>query len=377
MIMKECAWVDFLWESIELPISIELDNQYYSVLGDKLNQLISGLIKSNAPKSIIDITRRYSQKIKDAIQEYYKGNIIQAHSIVEGLFDDCCNENPYAISDINSSIAFPPVSDSQNAEVQFYRARLNENVVDYSSSEMSHIPFGKRSIVKSERFSIPGLPCLYLGNTSYVCWIELGCPADHRFNVSPVVLDNSQKVFNLAIDRQVFYNIVDSERTAEIIEKDLGSMIKILMFDIATSFVVKEKDRNFKSEYLISQMLMIACKNKGYNGITYYSKQVCHEAFATSIGINLVLFAEFNGNDDLSVINEHIRIGDSFNFSMFKHLMPSLTSYDYKRLRIDYSPFVKTIGTFKRQFPYNETDFYDFDRFLFAKWDHIEKSFDY
>ena len=374
--MKECKWIDFLWDNITLPLNIEYDNQYYSELEEVFDQLLLGLKSSGAPESIVFTTTIYSQKIKESIQEYYKGNIIQAHSIVEGLFDDCCNENPYAISDINTSIAFPPVSDSKNAEVQFYRARLNENVVDYSSSEMSHIPFSKRSIVKSERFSIPGLPCLYLGNTSYVCWIEMGCPADYRFNVSPVVLDNSQKVFNLAIDKQMLYSIFDSNKSEAEIEKNLNSIIKIVLFNVATSFVVKEKDRNFKSEYLISQMLMISCKNKGYNGITYYSKQVCHEAFAKSIGINLVLFAEFNGNDNLSVINEHIRIGDSFNFSMFKHLMASLKYKGY-RLRIDSSPFAKCIGTFKRQFPYNETDFYDFDRFLFAEWSPIEKSFDY
>ncbi len=41
------------------------------------------------------------------------------------------------------------------------------------------------------------LPCLYLGTTSYVCWLELGRPADHEFNVSPVQLDNTQRVFKV------------------------------------------------------------------------------------------------------------------------------------------------------------------------------------
>ena len=43
----------------------------------------------------------------------------------------------------------------------------------------------------SYRFSIPGITSLYLGNTSYACWIEMGRSAEHDFNVSSVVLDNS------------------------------------------------------------------------------------------------------------------------------------------------------------------------------------------
>ncbi len=374
--MRECYWVDFIKDNIALPISIDYDNQYYPSLCQEYEKLILGLSQTKAPEAIIDISKQYSEKIKNAIQEYYKGNIIQSHAIISNIFDDCCTDNIYAISDVNTSIAFSPAHNESQSEVQFFRARLNENVVDYSSNEMSHIPFGKRSIVKSERFSIPGLPCLYLGNTSYVCWIEMGCPADYKFNVSPIVLDNSQKVFNLAIDIQLLYNIIDSDYSEEIVEKHICDFIKLFMLNIATSFVVKEKNRVFKSEYLISQMLMIACKSKEYNGITYYSKQVCHEAFATIVGVNLVLFAEYNGEDDSSPLNKHIRIGDSFNFSMFKHLMASLKYNEYP-LRIDNSPFINCIGTFKRKFPYKETDFYDFDRYLFANWNPIERSFEY
>ena len=47
--------------------------------------------------------------------------------------------------------------------------------------------------------SIPGIPSLYLGNTSYACWLELGCPAEYKFNVSPVLLDGTQKILNLAV----------------------------------------------------------------------------------------------------------------------------------------------------------------------------------
>ena len=120
---------------------------------------------------------------------YYNGCVLEAQSIVNRLINEF-EEDGIAISDINNSIAFPPAGcDDRYSEVQFFRARLNDVVVDYSANEMLHIPFSCREIVKSERFSIPGLPCLYLANSTYACWIEMGRPADYRFNVSPIIFD--------------------------------------------------------------------------------------------------------------------------------------------------------------------------------------------
>lgn len=372
--MKQCHWIDYIHNNISLPVKIDRDNQYYESLKKLYNSLINGLKKNDAPEQIIRISEKYAKEVLMSIQEYYKGNIINAHSVIQTLFDDCCNRNEYAVSDINSSIAFPKVINPEKSEVQFFRARLSDNIVEYPADQMAHIPFENRSIVKSERFSIPGLPCLYLGNTSYVCWMEMGCPADHRFNVSPVLLDNTQKIFNLTIYSQLFYNVFDSDYSPEEIERKLSCLIKIYLFSIATSFSVKETNRNFKSEYIISQMLMLACKSKGYNGISYYSKQIYNDAFSIISGVNLVLFAEYDGNDGLSNICQHCKIGDSFNYSMFKQLMASLKYKKYS-LRIDAHVFPNCIGSFKRQFPYRETEFYDFDNYLFANWEPAERMF--
>ena len=49
----------------------------------------------------------------------------------------------------------------------------------FSRKDLFHIPFEKRHLVTRQRYSIPGLPCLYLGSTLYVCWEELGRPPFH------------------------------------------------------------------------------------------------------------------------------------------------------------------------------------------------------
>lgn len=369
--MIHCPWVDALHSDgrITPPYNIDFDFQYLPSLKEKFYIFIEHLEKNNAPEYLIGVAKEYANQIISAIDSYYQGNIIEAHSIVKDLIDDCCKDSKFAVSDVNNSIAFPNIVEGCK-EVQFFRARLNENVVDFPAQQMLHIPFKNRSIVKSERFSIPGLPCLYLGNSSYVCWIEMGCPADFKFNVSPVVLDNTQQIFNLTVSIQNFYDIVDLELTDETKQKRLIEILKLYLLNMTTSFNVKEEHRNFKSEYIIAQMIMLACKSNGLNGITYFSKRVANEIFAHIIGVNLVLFADYNGEDYQSNICNHVEIGDSFNYSMFKQLCDSLKYKSYP-LRIDMSPFINNIGTFKRQFPYNETEFYLFDKYLFANWNRI------
>lgn len=80
-------------------------------------------------------------------------------------------------------------------------------------------------MVSTQRFSIPGVPCLYLGTTSYVCWLEMDKPHDSEFNV------------------------------------------------YATSFSIKNKERKFKSEYIVSQLIMQCLSELLIDGIAYASKK--------------------------------------------------------------------------------------------------------
>jgi hypothetical protein len=42
--------------------------------------------------------------------------------------------------------------------------------------DIFHVPFEKRRLVGNQRYSITGLPCLYLGSSLWICWEELGRP---------------------------------------------------------------------------------------------------------------------------------------------------------------------------------------------------------
>lgn len=83
--------------------------------------------------------------------------------------------------------------------IYFYKARVSDFITNYSAYDMLHISFSERDKIKTQRFSVPGLPCIYLGTSSYVCWLELNKPSDEKFNVYAFKVDENFRVFNLAL----------------------------------------------------------------------------------------------------------------------------------------------------------------------------------
>lgn len=83
------------------------------------------------------------------------------------------------------------------------------------------------------------------------------------------------------------------------------------MLMIATSYRVNEDKRAFKSEYIISQSVMMACKRVGYDGVAYFSRRVSDKAFAYC-AIDLALFVNFDG--EYSSLIKHIKMDDPLNY---------------------------------------------------------------
>ena len=173
-----------------------------------------------------------------------------------------------------------------------------------------------------------------------------------------MLLEGNQKIFNLAVSLKDFRCLNEFE------ENRVHCLLKLYLLTIATSYVVKEENRIFKSEYIVSQSLMMACKKIGYDGIAYYSRRVDDEVFALC-AINLALFVDYNG--EYSDMIKHMKLDDAFNYSLYKQLDPSLKYKSYE-LRSTYTGYTTNIGSYDRQYPYRETDFYHFDEFLFTTW---------
>ena len=349
------TWLNngFICKELYAPFFLDKDADYIKDLNKKFLLVQKQAEKAGADSESIRIIKKYKSKIIESLKCYYRADISKSNTIIFNLLKDI-GEDPFAVSLLNESYAF---HGSVNGELQFFRCRLGNPSKAFKAKEMIFLPENMRAKSGNYRFSIPGNPSLYLANSSYGCWIETGFPAEIDFNVSPVILDGTQKIFNLAV------TIRDFTRLNEFEESRVHCWIKLFMLSIATSYRITEGERTFKSEYIISQSIMMACKKLNYDGIAYYSKRVDDERFALC-AINLALFVDYE--NEVAFINR-MKMDDSFNYAIYNKLDASLKYKLYDMSSVS-TGLITNIGNYTRQYPYRETEFFHFDQFLFCTW---------
>lgn len=350
------TWMNngFICKDLYAPFVLDKDSDYLDDLKKKYKTVLKQAGDAGADAESLKILKKFKSKILEALKCYYKADIEKCNTIIRNLIKDV-GEDSFAVNTLDKSYAFPG---GAGTELQLFRYRMGNPSNAYVAKDMLHLPYKLRAKSGNYRFSIPGNPSLYLANSSYGCWIETGFPTENEFNVSPVLMDGTQKILNLAVSIRDFHALNDFE------ENRVHCWLKLYMLTIATSYRIKETGRTFKSEYIISQSIMMACKRLGYDGVAYYSKRVNDEIFALC-AINLALFVDYKG--EYSEIVEHMKMDDAFNFGLYKQLCASLTYKDYE-LRSTRTGFITNIGNYDRQYPYTETKFFDFDKFLFTSW---------
>lgn len=346
----------FIDKKLYAPFFVEKDSDYYDDLRNRYLLFYNKAKSSGADEASLKVIKRYKEKVLECIRDYYHGNITSFHQKIENLVKGVI-DNRLAVDTINDSYAF---LGKMGSEIQFFRGRISPTSIPYKKEEMLYLKKSLRGLSDTYRFSIPGVPCFYLGNSSYACWLELGRPSDHDFVVSPVLLDGSQKVLNLAV------MIRDLQHLDSFKPERVECWLKLMILMMATSYRVKDDNRKFRSEYIVSQSIMLACNKLGLDGVAYYSKQVDDEMFSMA-AINVALFVKYKTiNSNKSLIDEHIKIEDSFNFQLFRQLEWSET-YKYP-LRCLGNTLPNKIGNYKRQYNYEDTSFCKFDQFLYSGW---------
>lgn len=350
------TWIEngFICKDLYAPFVLEKDLDYLDDLKKKYRIVINQAENAGADAESLKILKKFETKILEAVKCYYRADIEKCNTIIRNLIKNI-GDNPLAVSLLKDSYAFPGI---RGTEIQFFRCRMGNPSNAFQAKDMLHLPLKLRAKSGNYRFSIPGNPSLYLSNSSYGCWIETGFPAGNDFNVSPVLLDGTQKIFNLAVSIRDFHALDDLEKNR------VQCWLKLYMLAVATSYRIKETGRIFKSEYIISQAIMMACKKMGYDGVAYYSKRVYDEVFA-QCAINLALFVEYKG--EYSELIKHMKMDDAFNYGLYKQLDTSSEDKPYE-LRCAQTGFVNNIGNYEKQYIYARTKYADFDKFLFVSW---------
>lgn len=360
-------------ENYRSPQKITEDNQYKDKLIEWMKSLKAEFKERDLNVEYVNTIIEMRIELEKILYTYHVGNISDAYEKMKNIIATMQDESVgLAVSTIQKSYSFNDLREVLNdsvpsTQIEFFRARTSDKYCVFGRNEMLHIPFDMRGRVSSTRFSIPGLPCLYLATTSYCCWLELRTPADYQFNVSAVKVNQKRKILNLTMSADLFEYVTMLVEEYKLENKYVIEALKLWILSYASSFKINEDNRSFKEEYIIPQLIMLASKDLGLDGVSYYSKQVVDDRFAYLIAVNLALFARYKGEKRFSQICKDIEISRSYNFAMFKQIGYSekYRSCDF-RLHMENDAYYKKIGDFERQNEYSSTSFFSFDKYLFS-----------
>lgn len=358
------------------PISVDEDYLYYEDLKDKYAKILSYFSEAEDKKFLQELNE-IKDNVLNAIQDYYTGELKNACDKIEKLVKKF-EKNGLIVDDVDSHFIFKWTISEQGirkgrniSQVDLYKARIGDGVESFKASDMIHIPFNKRGLVATQRFSIAGLPCMYLATSTYCCWKELGMPSDNKFNVSYVKLKNI-KLFNLAVN----LNFLKDEKIKETDFSDfpitpdtfLKEYFKLWLLNLACSYTVKERYRNFKSEYIVPQLIMLALKKNDIDGVVYCSRKIDEQPSSLWLmpkNLNVAIIGKYDKEKcEKILLKNNMCITDSVNYNEFKQLNPK---GKIKKRTKSSDIFVNKINGVQiagKHYPYDYTKFYDFEEYI-------------
>lgn len=230
-----------------------------------------------------------------SIGEYLKGNPKRSYEI----FNDTLEKDELLGRYFSS---FYTKLEDKNISIKndcLYRVRVSESYLS-KADEMFHVPFDKRHLVSNQRYSIAGLPSLYLGSSILCCWEEMDKPDLNKIYVSKFkALDKVDiRIFDFAYK-------ISNEKGVLPLGQDWGDdlnrkIARLIYYPIlmACSYVKKYKNASFNEEYIIPNMLLLWVKEKSdpIDGVAYYSNKTFQNG-QHKLGVNFVFPPRSSQND--------------------------------------------------------------------------------
>lgn len=228
-----------------------------------------------------------SEHIIKSLDEYLSGSAGGAYDIFEHLMNlPIIHENiPKLVHDMRH---FSQGDDS------LYRVRCSDHELS-EREDMFHIPFQLRHLVGTQRYSIAGLPCLYLGTSIYVCWQEMGKPDLNKMHISRYKCENKTdvKVINFSysletLKKSDFEDFLFIESEDGNIDLQIAYLVMYPLL-MACSFNRAFNGGAFNIEYIIPNLLLqwISKEKSLVSGISYLSTKT-PQLRHSKIGINFV-----------------------------------------------------------------------------------------
>lgn len=217
------------------------------------------------------------------LEKYLTGDVIKAYDMFSVIMKEYGDTFP-----------------SKNVEPDITYYRMRTGMDSTKKEQFYHLPTNMREKCNSQRFSIAGYPCFYVGYSKNDCMVEIS-KTGSMIGLS-VNEKNSLKVLDLTFSKE--QNNGDQ----------LNNYLKAFPL-IASCYVVMMNNTNveeakFREEYVIPQMLTSYLKHQNkYDGICYYSvrnENLNHLGRGEDDYRNLVLFPNLNSTEehDMNLMNK-------------------------------------------------------------------------
>lgn len=229
----------------------------------------------------------------------------------------------------------------------YFRIRkVDEKQNNFERNEMFHIPLNKNHLIGTERYSMPGYPCLYLATQIELCWYECGQPNEFyisKFGI-PDEEDNSLKLIDFSEKlcelKHSFICWFNNEKDKDKVRNYLLKYLYTYPLRAACSVTVEHRDGRFKEEYIIPQLLLQWIrKDKDFYGVKYESCKPSDKVRNIG-GYNLVLLTkDFDGDGYDKFLRNNVKISiphfkdfnsvNSEDPECFIHIEKSLHELEY------------------------------------------------
>lgn len=223
---------------------------YHSWVKDALVNDYGHIITNNFDrKHVIGDVEIMCAAITNAVKFYLRGLPASAYRVLREGIETILKYIELTVDDLFSDVEVIP-------DKRLYRLRVesdswNRRKIDRYG--MFHMPFSMREKVSTQRYSIAGFPSLYLSESIFGCWEELGRPNLNACMISAVQNVQPFKVLDLTIP-----NIEDWKKGIH--DGDKKHLQKqICRFPLVIASTMRSDNsatRTFKPEYIIPQLML-------------------------------------------------------------------------------------------------------------------------
>ncbi|HAU5680091.1 TPA: hypothetical protein JD322_004371 [Citrobacter freundii] len=323
--------------SIRPPIEVGKNNDLISDFHSKCEKFKDCLkeyltnndkILAHRVRSRLKVIQSLQDGIINCLKCFLTGDIKSAYDCFELML------KPQFISRHIKNICIP-LTEMCNSQRPLFRVRKSDRPLS-TRKDIFHIPFNQRHLVRAQRYSVAGLPCLYLGTSLYICWREMDKPDFDKLYISSFITDKEDDkslLLNLSADFLYKTRLFLKRKNApKPIEKystsTMLSYLALWPLILACNYLKKHNDASFIQEYIIPNLLMQwisrDINNNNIIGIAYRSTKLPANTDSRK-GINVVLppkarYEDIKGYDFCPVLSDKFKFTPPVSWQVLKTL---------------------------------------------------------